>query len=192
MFFLISFDFSYHKKKSCQILDSFWSCERIILCPAHERKKRSVQITSQQACYHQLKIAKQPAISDLGNNPEVTITSSSTRDLTAKLELEIFCSAFAHSASLRAGDDAPDKQRDILLTSPRYLGMIIQTKYPPICNFGLMKMQINWIICNRDSSNSWIFGNLELMKTYLLSLLVVVVMESCEMGAGRRRGLGSC
>ena len=45
--------------------------------------------------------------------------------------------------------------------------MIISTKYPANCNFGLMRTQINWIICNRDSSNSTIFGNLELMNTGL-------------------------
>ena len=52
-------------------------------------------------------------------------------------------------------------------TIPRYLGMTILTKYPSNCYFGLMKTQISWIVCDRDSSNSWIFGNLEIVKTGL-------------------------
>ena len=32
-----------------------------------------------------------------------------------------------------------------------------------ICYFGLMKTQISWIVCDRDNSNSWIFGNLEIV-----------------------------
>ena len=53
--------------------------------------------------------------------------------------------------------------------------MIISTKYPANCNFGLMRTQINWIICDRDSSNSGIFGNLELMKTGLIGGVVWVL-----------------
>ena len=53
-------------------------------------------------------------------------------------------------------------------TIPRYLGMTILTKYPSNCYFGLMKTQISWIVCDRDSSNSWIFCNLEIVKTGLM------------------------
>ena len=93
---------------------------------------------------------------------KLQIASSSARDSTSKLETRPWeiSSAFGHSASLRSGDEAPDKERDILQTIPRYLGMIIPTKFLANCNFGLMKTQISWIVCNQDSSNSRIFGNL--------------------------------
>ena len=66
----------------------------------------------------------------------------------------------------------------------RYLRMIISTKYLANCNFCLMKTQINWIICDRDISNSWIFGNLELMKTGLI-LTLKPVCTSLARGIGR-------
>ena len=52
-------------------------------------------------------------------------------------------------------------------TRPRYLGILSRPTIQLICYFGLMKKQISWIVGDRDNSNSWIFGNLEIVQTRL-------------------------
>ena len=52
------------------------------------------------------------------------------------------------------------------------------TGYTSNCNFGLMKTQISWIVCDRDSSKSGIFGNLELVKTGLMTNRVYIGINS--------------
>ena len=41
-----------------------------------------------------------------------------------------------------------------------------------------MKTQISWIVCSQDSSNSGIFGNLELVRTGLLRGLIAKQYQS--------------
>ena len=93
---------------------------------------------------------------------KLQIASSSARDSTSKLETrpwEISSRYFAQRSRIHV---------------LRVFGLVKthQTNSGIFCQIvGLSRPNIpliaNWIICDRDSWNSWIFGNLELMKTRL-------------------------
>ena len=124
---------------------------------------------------------------------ELQIASLSARDLTSKLETqaqEISSRYFAQRSHIVRVFGWWRRNRQIagyFATSPRYLGMIILTEYPANCNFRLMKTRINWIICDRDSSNSGIFCNLKLMKTGLVSCDSSWLLSMCISYSPRAR-----